>query len=194
MAPGYLIQQDAFYQKDVSAQVIPHLNVSCVFGQSYTVDANPQEVDRIWSNTDTRLLAGDQIVMWSEESMMLSSDEQEEGLIARAKHSIKANSDGNAFLAISYLKRLKHQVNCTNMMVLIAPGGQEAWRYQKSHPVPVVEFYVEPGPDVVPIFDTDKLIAGRTVRLGGSICFGTWWWRCRILLCCACCVVVWYLG
>jgi apolipoprotein N-acyltransferase len=57
------------------------------------------------------------------------------------------------------------------MMILVAPDGSIAWKYQKSHPVPVVEAGVEPGPDVVPVYDTMDLIPGRSVRLGGSICF-----------------------
>jgi apolipoprotein N-acyltransferase len=168
---GYLIQRDGFYQKDVSAQIIPHLNVSCVFGQSYRQDTTPTEWDRIWSNTNARLENGDSIVLWSEESIVITSDAEERDVIHKAKDMIIKKSNGNSFLGISYLKQLSNQDNCTNMMVLIAPEGDIAWKYQKSHPVPIVESSVEAGIPNLPTFDTDKLISGRTLRLGGSICF-----------------------
>jgi apolipoprotein N-acyltransferase len=168
---GYLIQQDALYQKDVSTLLVPQLNVSCVFGFDFRESVDVDDWSRMWSNTQARLSAGDSIVLWSEEALLVSSDEEEDDVIAKAQQLVRGNNGGKSFLGITYQKRYRSQSNSTNMMVLVSPGGGLAWRYQKSHPVPIVEAGVEPGPSVVPVYDTMELIEGRSIRLGGSICF-----------------------
>jgi len=169
---GLMIQADSFYQKDVSTQIVSHLNVSCIFGTGFNQVKDPELYQRVWSHSAERLAAEDSIVMWSEEAISITSDEQEAAVIKQAQELVLSAGKGHSFLGITYQKRFPLQTNSTNMFVLIEPTGKVAWRYQKSHPVPIVEAGVERGPPIVPYYDTSLLRAdGESLRLGGGICF-----------------------
>ena len=168
---GWQIQADSFYQKDVSTQIIPQLNVSCVFGFGFDQSKDNISWDRMWSHTVERLQEHDNIVLWSEEGLMITSDKQEADVIKQAQDMVLQYGRYTSFLGITYQKRLPHQINSTNMYVMIDPLGKIAWNYQKSHPVPIVEFGVERGPPIMPYYDTDLLVPGSTVRIGGATCF-----------------------
>lgn len=168
---GWQIQADSFYQKDVSTQIIPQLNVSCVFGFGFEKVSDSLLWDRMWSHSIERLREHDNIVLWSEEGLLVTSQKQEADVVKYAQDIVLQYGSYKSFLGITYQKRLPNQINSTNMFVLVDPAGRIAWNYQKSHPVPIVEYGVERGPPIMPYYDTDMLIPGTTVRLGGAICF-----------------------
>ena len=53
-----------------------------------------------------------------------------------------------------------------NRFTLITPNGTVAWIYQKAFPVPVVEAGVTPGPQVLPMYQSEAY-----GLISGAICF-----------------------
>lgn len=161
---GFGIRQDAFYQRDISTQILPTVNVSCVLAQGLgSKDTELREA--VWSNTAARVANGDAFVLWSEEAFILHSKSEEDEVLSRArlllataKHPLR-----NTYLGLCYLR--KADDGTKNMFVLLDPTGHIAWSYAKAHPVPLIEADVSPGPEVLPVYDS------KYGRLGGAICF-----------------------
>lgn len=160
---GFMIYADIFYQKDVSHQIYPSVSVSCVFAQ--TAPRGSADRAATWNSTQSRIDAGDAIVMWAEEMFLIESEDDEAEVLLQAQ-SMARGGDSGTFLAITYLKQLPGHPLATNQFALITPEGDVAWNYLKAHPVPGVEDGVQAGPDVLPVYRSSSLGV-----LGGGICF-----------------------
>ena len=156
------MQSNAFYQKDITAQVTPNANVSCVFAQDIDF-SDKSSMAKVLSNTQSRVNARDFIVLWSEEAVNVYSYKEEAALIAQAQ--LMAATGNSTYIGITYERMLKGQVKGINQFVLVTPTGNIAWNYTKAHPVPIVEWNVQAGPNNLPTYDSEY------GRLGGAICF-----------------------
>ncbi|GJP68627.1 hypothetical protein CLOP_g25302 [Closterium sp. NIES-67] len=132
--------------------------------------------------TQQRATAGDTLVLWSEASVILWHDHEEQKLLAdlaaiataaSANRTASAAPSAGAagpsslgpYLGASYMKRISPG-RFTNSFALIAPaGGAPILRYNKSHPVPSVEDNVLPGRGTLPVVDTPL------GRISVAICF-----------------------
>lgn len=159
---GFLMQSGAFYQKDVSNQITPSANVSCVFAQDVDY-SDALGMSKVFGNTQARVDARDAIVLWSEEAVNVYSYEEEAQLVAEAQKMAAAAK--STYIGITYERMLKGQLKGINQFVLVTPSGGIAWNYTKAHPVPIVEWNVEAGPNNLPTYDSEY------GRLGGAICF-----------------------
>ena len=156
---AFIERADNFYQKDINRVIKSTLNVSCIFGQS---ELNGHiEWDEVWKSTANRIEAKDNIILWSETCLEISSNEEEMMLLDKAKNLlIQTNS---SYLGITYL--LDDGKNQYNRFSLLSPHGKLLWKYQKAFPVPIIEADVVPGP---PVLATHHSPWGK---LGGAICF-----------------------
>mmetsp|Transcript_58822 Transcript_58822/g.120347 ORF Transcript_58822/g.120347 Transcript_58822/m.120347 type:complete len:264 (-) Transcript_58822:60-851(-) len=111
------------------------------------------------------ITAQDTIVLWSETAAVVHTDEEEASMLQQAKELVASAPAKQSFLGVTYSLR-KVGEEADNVFALIAPDGQLAWKYIKSHPVPFVEAGVRAGPSVLPTYDDERL-----GRMGGAICF-----------------------
>jgi apolipoprotein N-acyltransferase len=160
---GFLAQRSALYQKNVSAQVVPLIPASCVFGQCEKPGSDGYA--GVWENTALRVADGDAFVLWAEETVQISTSKEEQDLISRAANLTLLSPGAGAYIGLAYLKTPTHSAMSTNHFTLISPEGKVAWNYEKSHPVPGVEDEVKAGPSVLPTHDSPYGL------LGGAICF-----------------------
>ena len=159
---GFGVRQDSFYQRDISKQILPTVNVSCILAQGLgSKDAELREA--VWGNTAARVSNGDAFVLWSEEAFVLNSKAEEEEVLTRAKLLLATAPLRNTYLGLCYLR--KADDGKKNMFVLLDPTGHIVWSYAKAHPVPLIESDVSPGPEILPVYDS------KYGRLGGAICF-----------------------
>lgn len=166
---GFIQVSNQMYQKDVSLLITPMLNVSCIFGQGEKVSSHGW--DHIWKNTETKLLAGDQIVLWSETAVYVANDFEESILLQKAMTvmittSMLSLSKFTTYLGITYTKNFPSYQ--TNQFALISCHNGTAkvvWNYHKAHPVPIIESTVQAGNGILPTHSSPY------GTLGGAICF-----------------------
>ena len=76
----------------------------------------------------------------------------------------------HSFLGVTYLITTFNIstgiYSLANRFALVSPEGTLAWKYQKAYPVPFVEANVQPGPAILPIYESS-----RFGKLSGAICF-----------------------
>ena len=164
---GFLIQAPTMYQMDVGGLIVPQVNVSCVFADSVEVSSN--EMNEIYSQTRMRVLAGDAIVLWSEEAVFVRSDADENALLDNTRALVALTNATS--VGVTYQKQLDGDDMGTNQFALITPRGEIAWRYWKAHPVPLVESNIVPGANILPTYVADEGGALQGMKLGGAICF-----------------------
>ena len=127
------------------------------------------EWDVLWNSTIERLKEKDDFILWSEESLSVFTENEENALIEKAK-GLVVHYGSHSFLGVTYLITTFNIssgiYSLANRFALISPEGTLAWRYQKAYPVPFVEANVQPGPAILPIYESS-----RFGKLSGAICF-----------------------
>jgi len=169
-------QSDSFYQKDIEIEIqeSPTIPVSCVFGQ--LIMKNTYQWKTIWYSVLNRVQAGDKIIMMSEESLRIETDDDERYIIKLAqaianqakssKNDDNNNNNSNennnnddvddgdyddnyqpVFIGISYLKKTKQYNSMgTNHFTLISSTNM---KYNSSSSLSSV--------------DVEELIASSTI-------------------------------
>ncbi|KAF9134723.1 hypothetical protein BGW39_006146 [Mortierella sp. 14UC] len=147
-----------FYMKPLHDTMLPTVQASCVIG-SY--DTN--NLAGYLNQTVDLAKKGSKIVMWSETSVIAKNTQALNDLWATARN---ISTTYGIYLGITYSQYLDEQmVTNKNMFTLFDPRGQVAFEYQKAHPVIMVETDTIPGPNHLPVAETDY------GRMGGAICF-----------------------
>ncbi|CAI5998368.1 unnamed protein product [Closterium sp. NIES-64] len=128
-------------------------------------------IARVMQQTQQRASAGDALILWSEATIILLYDHEEDKLLAdlsaiaiaaRANRTAAAAGDAAAppvlgpYLGVSYVKLITFVPEIfINTFVLIDPSGASILRYNKSHLFPSVEADVLPGSGSLPVVDTE---------------------------------------
>jgi apolipoprotein N-acyltransferase len=126
---------------------LPSLRVSCLVRNEDASPALPDEA--LWARTAARVAAGDDIILWSETAATAFGPAGERELLARAAD---VASQGRSYLGVAYELAPDAgeaaQAASLNAFALLRPGvgavnasahGALAFRYLKSHVVPLVE-------------------------------------------------------
>jgi apolipoprotein N-acyltransferase len=163
---GFLIQSQTLYQHDINSQIPPKIwTGSCLFGQNEKLGT--ERYNLLWNQTSSRIQANDNFILWSEEAVKVTSDEEEQALIQKGATLLLTQSPSQeTFLGLTYYKKKLNANTATNHFTLLTPTGEIAWNYKKAHPVPGVEDNVDPGPNILPIYHSSHY-----GTLSGSICF-----------------------
>ncbi|KAF8942971.1 hypothetical protein BGZ47_005938 [Haplosporangium gracile] len=149
-----------FYMKPLHDTIIPTVQASCVIGAS---SSNTTDLPRYLNQTVDFAKKGSKIIIWSETSVSVNDIQQLDNLWASARN---ISTTYGIYLGITYSQYLDEQLLKTkNMFTLFDPKGQVAFEYQKAHPVIMVETDTVPGPNHLPVADSEY------GRLGGAICF-----------------------
>ena len=152
---------DTFYQRSIEETASKNvIGVSCVLspGNRPGMETGGME-DWMMAETKERVMAGDEIILWSEASVSVSNSTDEERLLRRAASALlpqhrhrggvatsTSNGSGHSssegisssegsvgpYLGVAYFQAEEKR----NMFVLLGPSGDPVWRYQKAHPVP----------------------------------------------------------
>ncbi|CAI5533814.1 unnamed protein product [Closterium sp. Naga37s-1] len=128
-------------------------------------------IARVMQQTQQRASAGDALILWSEATIILLYDHEEDKLLAdlsalaiaaRANRTAAAAGDAAAspvlgpYLGVSYVKLITFVPEIfINTFVLIDPSGAHILHYNKSHLFPSVEADVLPGSGSLPVVDTE---------------------------------------
>jgi apolipoprotein N-acyltransferase len=119
---GFIIQGNAFYQINVTKQIMPSLPVSCIFAQS--AEENSLLREQVWNTTRQQLSLGDKIVLWAEESFFVNSTEDESRVIAEAQ---VLAARYKAYIGVSYMMQISDRQLATNQFALVASDGEFFW-------------------------------------------------------------------
>ncbi|CAG9465701.1 unnamed protein product [Pedinophyceae sp. YPF-701] len=168
---GALLNAGHFFQRPVRDVGQRYARVGCATGidvefRSKAYDALMADTHRLLHDSDAGL------VLWSETAVKLTDGAQEDRLLADAadllsRSGVRAagkHRDADKYLGVTYSADFGAKGAYRNMFVLLSDAG-EVWRYNKAHPVPLIEDDYAPGPPVIPTADTPL------GRLGGVICF-----------------------
>ncbi|KAF9113264.1 hypothetical protein BGX27_001908 [Mortierella sp. AM989] len=148
-----------FFMKPLRDTMIPTVKASCVIGSSDTNDA-PGYLNQ----TIELAKSGSEIVIWSEGAVSMYNKQMLDEFWAKAKN---ISTTYGIYLGVTYAEYVDSElIENKNMFTLFDPKGQVAFEYQKAHPVTMVETTVIPGPNKLPVADSEKF-----GRLGGAICF-----------------------
>jgi apolipoprotein N-acyltransferase len=178
---GFVFRRESFYQVPNEDLITPTVSVSCIFSEA--AKENTDKWNDVWNNTRTRLLAGDVIVLQSEEAFLIESDEKEQEVLDYAQQlvynsyverygsSSSSKHTKEIFLGVSYEKMKKGESMGTNQFALFSSkkglNGDPVWNYKKAHPVPLVESEIKPGAWELPTYTSSSSLG----KLSGSICF-----------------------
>lgn len=132
------------------------------------------DLESFWGDTAAAARSGAQLVLWSETAVTLAGGEEEEARLLRRAE--KVAREGSAYLGVSYAVLHGAEGPHQNVFTLLRPGegpvnasaaGPIAFRYQKAHPVPLVErgFAPPPLPRTLP-FE-----ASPWGRISAAVCF-----------------------
>ena len=162
---GLLAQAGLLYQVPVSDLIPSTVPVSCVFSQYAAYDDTT-----LWGVAAARVAAGDAVVLMSEEAFEVHSDEEEQALLTQAFDTVATSPLAEAFLGVTYVKTPSGASMSTNQFALVSnlqnSADEPVWNYLKSHPVPLIEDDVSPGPGALPMHSSPTL-----GKLSGAICF-----------------------
>ncbi|KAG0376442.1 hypothetical protein BGX24_007749 [Mortierella sp. AD032] len=148
----------SFYMKPLHDTMLPTVQAGCVIGSSDT-----NNLAGYLNQTVDLAKKGSKIVMWSETSTVAKNTQALDDLWATARN---ISTTYGIYLGITYSQYLDEKmVSNKNMFTLFDPRGQVAIEYQKAHPVIMVETDTIPGPNHLPVADTDY------GRMGAAICF-----------------------
>ncbi|AQZ68218.1 hypothetical protein BKM31_48165 [[Actinomadura] parvosata subsp. kistnae] len=115
---------------------------------------------QLFADTREAARAGAKIVFWSENAAKIRAEDEPAFLAEAARlareQGIYLNLAMNVYLPAAPYGR--------DQTVLIGPGGNVLWTYQKHHPIPGLESY-RPGTGPVPVVDTPY------GRLSNVICY-----------------------
>jgi len=145
-----------FYQAPLMKTIPETIPAACLIDQ-YLYSNLTDVINR----TD-HLSRNHRLVLWSETAVSISSTEENE-FISNLSAIAKTYQ---TLIGAAYLLELPvDSPNQLNLLTLISEQGEVLFRYQKSHPVPIVEAAVQPGPGHL---DSVSTVIGR---LSGAICF-----------------------
>ncbi|KAI7829845.1 carbon-nitrogen hydrolase [Gamsiella multidivaricata] len=148
-----------FYMKPLVDTIQPTVKAGCVIGSS---DYN--NMSSYLAQTHELAKDGSKIVIWSEGAVTMNNQAMVDEFWATAKN---ISTTYGIYLGITYGQYLdSYMIDSKNMFTVFDPKGQVAFEYQKAHPVAMVETTVVPGPNKLPVVDTENF-----GRLGGAICF-----------------------
>lgn len=159
------------FQKDISELIEPVVPVSCVFSQGAEVGTDTWY--QLWNSTESRIKAGDAIVLMAEEAMTIKSTQEEDDMIAKALALAQQSpAEKGVLVGLLYMLQLHGENGMSkNRFVLVSydpintPNGEVLWTYDKAHPVPLVEINITPGKEQLPFAHTNYGYAS------GAICF-----------------------
>lgn len=172
----------AFFERGIAETLNPTVAASCILRQA----AGDAEVDSLWNETQSRVDAGDALIIWSEAATVVQGDEAESALLLKAaqiaregRKSKQAASNldvspendlmhAGPYLGLSYIKFFSPWAAlgaANNVFALILPDGSVGFKYIKSHPVPFVETNLVAGSGEIQVVDT------ALGRIGAAICF-----------------------
>ncbi len=159
------------FQKNIPELIEPVVPVSCIFSQG--AEVGTETWNQLWNSTESRIKAGDAIVLMAEESMTIKSTQEENDVIAKALSLAKESpSEKGVLVGLLYMLQLHGESGMSkNRFVLVsydpihAPQGEVLWSYDKAHPVPLVELNITPGKEKLPFAHTNYGYAT------GAICF-----------------------
>ncbi|GAX76103.1 hypothetical protein CEUSTIGMA_g3546.t1 [Chlamydomonas eustigma] len=160
---GLSAQAPLFYQVDITTIIPNTIQASCLI-ESSAIDSS-YEWTLLWDRTEARIKAGDDLILWAEESVNISAGTGEEQLWQQARQLLVAYPGSRSYIGLSYQALHVDSNMYTNHFVLMQPDGTLAWNYLKAYPVPVVEDDVIAGPAQLPIHDSPF------GRMSGAICF-----------------------
>ena len=165
---SFIRQSDSFYQVNAVKEIVPTIPVACIFSQNTKVGTT--EWYNIWNITTDKVLAGNAFTIMSEEAIEIKSETEERVMLEMAYNiAIQKTIEKEVYIGVSYMKWLTGDTLATNMFALISSNQPDAaspiWKYQKSHPVPLIESNVKPGPGILPFHDSSY------GKLSGGICF-----------------------
>ncbi|KAF9974862.1 hypothetical protein BGZ73_001637 [Actinomortierella ambigua] len=148
-----------FFQKPLRDTILDSVKATCIIG--HTGDNN---LTSYIASTDLAAQQGSKVVMWSETSVRVRTEEDKQHLMSLARNR---TTQYGIYLGITYSETIPgREDKRRNMFVVLNPQGQVLLNYQKAHPVAMVELNVEAGPNELPTADTPDL-----GRIGGAICF-----------------------
>ncbi|CAO3572129.1 unnamed protein product [Mortierella alpina] len=148
-----------FYMRPLRDTMLPTVKASCLIGSAETND-----LPGYLNQTVELAKGGSEIVLWSETLVRMNNTQMATDFYTKAGN---ISATYGIYLGVTYSQYLDEQlVQSKNMFTLFDPRGQVAFEYQKAHPVAMVETTVVPGPNKLPVADTEKF-----GRLGGAICF-----------------------
>ncbi|KAI9276831.1 carbon-nitrogen hydrolase [Phascolomyces articulosus] len=155
------IRPGSFFQIAYPDYVPETVPVGCVIGPGGIHPELQEDHDR-WFNRTTKLVeSGAKLVVWSEETAITHSSQEENDLINRAREYA---IEKQIYLAIAYDNNVLADL-AENKLVIVSPLGEVKINYRKAHPVPIVELST-PGAAEIQFFDTPEF-----GRIGGAICF-----------------------
>lgn len=125
-------------------------------------------LNQMLASTEMALRGGAKIVSWDEEAaFVLSEDEQR--TLDRAG-ALARQYDAYLQVSIGIITRANTLLFLRNQSILIDPGGQVLWTYDKSRLVPYDEaFFTIAGPGILPVAGTPY------GRLSTAICYETYY-------------------
>eukprot|EP00850_Spirogloea_muscicola_P018523 SM000170S02695 [mRNA] locus=s170:230753:236966:- [translate_table: standard] len=165
----------SFYQGGLPETIAPAIGVSCIISNMYR-NASKTEV---LLRTQSRVDAGDSIILWSEAALLVDGDSDESQLledvaaIARrgtaARRDLTGTGKEGPYIGVAYTKLLSgeglERATMANAVAIVQPDGSVGLQYNKSHLVPWVDRGTVRGPRVMQVLDSPF------GRLGATICF-----------------------
>ena len=134
---SFIGESDYLYQRSVVASgyhtTVP---VSCITGRDYEV--NSDGWNQVLSSTSTRIAAGDAFVLWSDRTLSVSSDADEDGLLAVSQDLVRNFGSNSSYLGIAY-QRIETSRKVRDMFYLVGPQGVVVMKHQKVLPIPFLD-------------------------------------------------------
>lgn len=164
LVTGFLIQSKYLYQVHIPKLTPQKIPVSCIFSEN--ADYGTSLYYHLWNATESRVLAGDSIILMSEEAMYLYSTNEENAVIQKGINMAKqtTNSQGT-LIGLTYVLDLPGEMLRNRFVLVSSEQASSLWQYSKAHPVPLIEDNVQAGPEQLPYAHTNY------GYLSGAICF-----------------------
>ncbi|ORX89570.1 carbon-nitrogen hydrolase, partial [Basidiobolus meristosporus CBS 931.73] len=157
-AARHNILPGSFYMKFIDHAIVPTVKLGCVIGNN--IESKQSDY---FDQTRDLANKGGNIIIWSESAVSVKNPKSYDSLMNQARN---VSATYGIYLGVTYNKQYPGEKYSQNMVTLFDPKGQIAYKYQKSHPVVIVESHIAPGPKVIPYVDTPEY-----GRLASAICF-----------------------
>ncbi|ORY46835.1 hypothetical protein BCR33DRAFT_848886 [Rhizoclosmatium globosum] len=156
-----------FFQKSISHTAPEYIDYGCVIS-----DGTYRDATSLFARSQTLVNRGSRLILWSEEAVIMNTTVLETQLLQNTSKFAKAN---DIFIGVTYQVFLnQNQDSSRNMMAVYGPNGDQLILYQKTHPVPLAEPGVIPGPEGIPTVAVKNFTGhnpSTSLTLGTSICF-----------------------